>query len=81
MHGKVPQQLENCNLVYLLYSCGDISDAGNYIPVFLATTISKLLEKYILSCISPFITTTGNQFSFKSQHRSGKCVFLTDMCA
>ena len=38
------------------------SDAGNYRPVSLATTISKLFEHYILSGFSTFVATTDNQF-------------------
>jgi len=35
---------------------GDISTAGDYKPIFLATSISKLFEHYILPCFAPFIT-------------------------
>jgi len=39
-----------------------ISNAGNNRSVFLATTMSKLFEQYILSCISPFVATTDKQY-------------------
>ena len=55
---------------------GNISDAGNYRPVSLAIIISKLYEHYILSCISPLLATTDNQFGFKPKHGTDMCIFL-----
>ena len=55
---------------------GNISDAWNYRPVSLATIISKLFEHYILSCISPLLATTDNQFGFKAKHGTDMCIFL-----
>jgi len=52
------------------------SDAGNYRPVSLPTTISKLFEHYILSYISPFVDAADNQFGSKPQHGLKMCVFL-----
>jgi len=43
-----------------------MSDISNYRPVAVATVVSKLLEQFILSNISPFLGTTDNQFSFKA---------------
>jgi len=47
----------NCYCISLKNKNGDISDAGSYGFVFLATTGSKLFEHQILSCISSFVTT------------------------
>jgi len=58
---------------------GDISDAGNCSLVSPATTISKLFEHYVLSCISPFVFTADNQISFKLQHGTGMCILLLRM--
>ena len=55
---------------------GNISDAGNYRPVSLATIISKLFKHYILSCISPLLATTDNLFGFKPKHGTDMCIFL-----
>ena len=44
--------------------------------VSLATIISKLFEHYILSCISPLLGTTDNQFGFKPKHGTDMCIFL-----
>ena len=47
---------------------GSMSDTSNYRPVAVATVVSKLLEHFILSNISPFLGTTDNQFGFKAGH-------------
>ena len=55
---------------------GNMSDTSNYRPVAVATVMSKLFEHYILSCISPFLGTTDNQFGFKVGHGTDQCTFL-----
>jgi len=49
-------------------------DVGNYRPVSLTTTISKLFEHYILSCISPFVVNTDKQLT--SAYFYSDCVVL-----
>ena len=77
MHGKIPQE---CMQTVIVPICkikkGNISNAGNYRPVSLATNISKLYEHYILSCISPLLATTDNQFGFKPKRGTDMCIFL-----
>ena len=77
IHGKLPQE---CMQTVIVSICknknGNISDAGNYRPVFLATIISKLFEHYILSCIFPLLATTDNQFGFKPKHGADMRIFL-----
>ena len=77
MHGKIPQE---CMQTVIVPICknknGNISDAGKYRPVTLATIIFKLFEHYILSCISPLLATTDNQFGFKPKHGTDMCLFL-----
>ena len=45
----------------------NIHDKNNYRPIALATVISKLFEHFVLHVqqISPFLTTSSNQFGFK----------------
>jgi len=81
MHGKIPQE---CMQTFIILICKnkneDISDAGNYRPVSLGTIISKLFE-HILSCISPLLSTTDNQFGFKLKHDTDMCIFyLNRLC-
>ena len=74
---KIPQE---CMQTVIVPICknknGNISDAGNYRPVSLATIDSKLFENFILSCISPLLATTDNQFGFKPKHGTDMCIFL-----
>jgi len=42
----------------------------------LATTISKLYERYILYCISPFVAISDNQFVIEPHHGTYICLFL-----
>jgi len=37
--------------------------------------VSKLLEQFILSNISPFLGTTDIQFDFKAGHSTDQCTF------
>ena len=60
---------------------GKISDTSNYRPVSVATVVSKLLEQFILSSISPFLGTTDNQFGFKAVHSTDQCTFLLKQTA
>ena len=58
-----------------------MSDTSNYRPVAVATMVSKLLEHFILSNISPFLGTTDNQFGFKAGHSTDQCTFLLKQTA
>jgi len=61
---------------YLESKNGNISDAGNYRFVSLATVISKPCEHFIVFCISPLLVTADNQFSFKAEHSTDRCEFV-----
>jgi len=56
-------------------------DTSNYRPVAVVTVVSKLLEHFILSNISPFLGTTDNQFGFKAGHSTDQCTFLLKQTA
>jgi len=56
VHGYVPNSSLNTTVVPICKSKnGNMSDTSNYRPVALATVVSKLLEHFILSSISPFL--------------------------
>ena len=55
---------------------GKMSDTSNYWTVAVATVVSKLLEHFILSNISPFLGTKDNQFSFKAGHSTDQCICI-----
>jgi len=78
MHGKIPWECMQTVIVPICKNKNeDISDAGNYRPVSLATIFSRLFEHYILFCISPHLATTDNLFGFKQQHGTDMCVFFS----
>jgi len=79
MHGKIPQECMQTVVVPIWENKNaghTSSDAGSYRPVSLATAISKLFEDCILSCISPFLATTDNQFGFKPKHGTDMCIIF-----
>jgi len=49
---------------------------SNYRRVAVATVMSKLLEHFKLSSISPFLGTTDNQFGFKAGRSRGELGML-----
>ena len=55
----------------------DFQDVNNnYRPIAVASTISKLFERFILHQINPFLLTAHNQFGFEEKHSSDVSVFL-----
>ena len=58
-----------------------MSDTSGYRPDAVATVVSKLLEHFILSNISPFLGITDNQFGFKAGHSTDQCTFLLKQTA
>jgi len=77
VHGYIPNSCLNSTIVPICKNKnGNMSDTSNYRPVAVATVVSKLLEHFILSNISPFHGTTDNQFGFKAGHGTDQSIFL-----
>ena len=53
---------------------GDITDKKNYIPMSIATAMSKVIELVILDTIKLYIYTTDNQFGVKKGHSTDMCI-------
>lgn len=45
-----------------------VSDIDYYRPIALASSISKVLEKILLTRLDPHLHTTLNTFGFKKEH-------------
>jgi len=74
VHGHIPNSCLNTTIVPICKNkIRNMSDTSNYRPVAVATVVSKLLEDFILSNISPFLGTTDNQFGFKAGHSTDQC--------
>jgi len=79
VHRYIPNSCLNTTIVPICKNKnGSMSDTSNYRPVAVATVsqVSKLLEHFILSSISPFVGSTENQFGFKAGHNTDQCTFL-----
>ena len=67
-HGYIPQSLIETTIVPIIKNkAGDLSSSNNYRPTALANVISKVFESLILLRCEQFLTTTDNQFGFKSR--------------
>ena len=56
--------------------CRKINDSDNYRPIALASVISKVVEKILLNRMSDLLTTTSNQFGFKSKLGTDTCIYI-----
>ena len=69
VRGYMPNSCLNTTIVPICKNKnGNMSDTSNYRQVAVATVVSKVREHFMLSSISPFLGTTGNQFGFKAGH-------------
>ena len=49
--------------------------SGNYRPIAVATSATKLIEKVIYSRIERHLRTSSNQFGFKKAHSTDQCIY------
>ena len=56
-------------------SKGDVTSKDNNRPIAITTIFSKLFEIILLSMYKQNLSTTDNQFGFKSEHGADMCVF------
>ena len=47
----------------------------NYRPIALTTIISKMFESVILLKCAEYLSTSDNQFGFKSHHSTDICIY------
>jgi hypothetical protein len=70
--GSFPSALKQGRVTPLLKKPGlDKSDMANYRPITNLSTLSKLLEKLVLSRIRPHVMLSGNFSEFQSAYRVG----------
>ena len=75
-HGYMPSALRDCTLIPIPKGLKDPSDSNNYRAIALASTLSKVLERIILSKYSSFLDTHSLQFGFKSCVSTTMCTGL-----
>ena len=54
---------------------GKLNCMDNYRPIALASILSKVLERILLTRIETFILTMDNQFGFKRNHSTDMCIY------
>ena len=76
-HSYIPESFMPVTIVPIVKNTsGDITSSNNYRPIAIATSVSKLFEISILTCLSDKMITSDNQFGFKSGHSTDQCIFL-----
>ena len=76
-HGFIPEDCLITDIVPILKCKNkDATNVGNYKPIAVATTISKLFEHFILFHIKPFLSTSDHRFGFKRGTGTDMCIFL-----
>ena len=76
VHGYLqPAMIETTIVPFVKNNSGNLSDGSNYRPIALATIISKVFESVLLLKCAEYLSTSDNQFSFKSCHSTDLCIY------
>ena len=76
IHGFLPDYMLPVVLVPVIKDkCRKINDSDNYRPIALASVISKVEEKILITRMSDLLITTCNQFGFKSKMGTDRCIY------
>ena len=76
-HGKLPDGFMAVIISPIIKDKGkSISDMNNYRPISLASIISKVFERTLLSKIEHLILTSDNQFGFKKKTGTDMCLYV-----
>lgn len=55
---------------------GKAGSIDTYMPIAIASVLSKVLKKILSDHISPFIFNTDSQFGFKADHSTDLCLYV-----
>ena len=72
-HGYMPECFRDSVIVPIPKGNKDASNSANYRPIALSSSISKVLERVILSLYGPYFATSAFQFGFKPGHSTTLC--------
>lgn len=76
VHCYLPDSLMSVVLVPIIKSkSGSINSKNNYRPIALASVLSKVVEKVLISRFDDHVYTSTNQFGFKRKHGTDQCIF------
>ena len=78
VHGFLPSSLLSVVLVPIIKDkCSSkINSKDNYIPIALASIVSKKIENILLDRMSVTRSTMSNQFGFKKKHGTDLCIYV-----
>ena len=75
-HGyKPPAMIKTIILSIVKNKSGNLLDSSNYRHIALATIISKMFKPVLLLKCAEYLSTSGNQFGFKSCHSTDLCIY------
>ena len=75
VHGVLPEAIISVVLVPIVkIKSASICSKSNYMPIALASIVSKVLEKIIYDRITEHLTTCRNQFGFKAKHSTAMTI-------
>ena len=75
-HGYLTTALIETTIVPIVKNkSGNLSDSNNYRPIALAAIVSKILESVILIKCGEYLTSSDNQFGFKSCYSTDLCTY------
>ena len=72
-HGYMPKCFRDCVLVPIQKGSNDATLSQNYWPIALASSLSKVLERLIISKYEIFFHSNALQFGFKRGHSTSLC--------
>lgn len=76
IHGILPENMMTTYLQPVLkHKMGDVTDISNYRPIAIASVLSKVLEKLLLTRLADFLYTTDLQFGFKRGHSTDIAIY------
>ena len=76
VHGFLPPSMLSVLLVPVIKDkVGKLNSSDNYRPIALASVMSKVIERILLSRLERWISSADNQFGFKRKHGTDLCIF------
>ncbi len=76
VHGVLPDSIISVLLVPVIKDeAGKLNSMDNYRPIALASILSTVLERILLTRLEMFVLTPDNQFGFKRKHGTEMCIY------
>ena len=77
VHNHIPVDCTKVALVPIPKSKGaDLTCRWNYRPIALASVVSKVIERVLISSSEDSLVSSDHQFGFKANHSTESCIFV-----